>query len=61
MAVPLFGLFVIEVALVLLLGVLSTRALIGTPFFLVHVLLAFAAAPALACLLLLGRRSIKGW
>jgi hypothetical protein len=60
-SVPLFGLFSVEVALVLLLGVLSTRALVGPAYFLLHVLLTFAAAPTLACLLLLGRRSIKGW
>jgi hypothetical protein len=60
-AVPLLGFFFVEVALVLWLGILSTRALVGPPFFLVHVLLTFAAAPALACLLLLGRRSLKNW
>jgi hypothetical protein len=60
-AAPMFGLFSIEVALVLFMGILSTRALIGPPFFLVHVVLTLGAAPTLACLLLLGRRSIQGW
>jgi hypothetical protein len=60
-AVPLFGLFSVEVVFALSLGVLSTRALVGSAFFLLHVLLTYAAAPALACLLLLGRRSIAGW
>lgn len=60
-SVPLFALFSVEVFLVLLFGVLSTRALVGPAYFLLHVVLTFAAAPALACLLLLGRRSIKAW
>jgi hypothetical protein len=60
-AASLLGLFSVEIALVLFMGVLSTRALIGPSFFLVHVLLTFGAAPALARVLLLGRRSIKGW
>jgi hypothetical protein len=59
-AVPLLALFAIEIALVETNGVVGTRALVGPLYFLVHVLVTFAAAPALACLLLLGRRSVVG-
>jgi hypothetical protein len=59
-AVPLLALFSIEIALVAAMGVVPTRAFIGPSYFLAHVLFTFAAAPALAGLLLLGRHSIKG-
>jgi hypothetical protein len=60
-AVPLVLLYASEVLLVLTRGVLSTRALIGPSYFLIHVLLTFSAAPALACVLILGRRSLSTW
>ena len=60
-AVPLLSLFLVEVTLVSWRGVLFVRALVGPAFYFLHVLLTFAAAPALACLLLLGQRSIKAW
>lgn len=60
-AVPLVLLYASEVLLVLARGVLSTRALIGSFYFLIHVLLTFSAAPALACVLILGRRSLAAW
>lgn len=60
-AVPLLVFWFVEVTLVWFRGVLSVRALVGPPFFLLHALLTFAAAPALACVLLLGHRSMKGW
>jgi hypothetical protein len=60
-AVPLVLLYASEVLLVLSRGVLSTRALIGPSYFLIHVLLTFSAAPALACVLILGRRNFAAW
>ena len=60
-AVPLVFLYALEVLLALTRGVLSTRALIGPSYFLIHVLLTFSAAPALACVLILGRRNIADW
>jgi hypothetical protein len=59
-AVPLLVGVSIEIAIVRALGIIGTRDLVGPLYFLLHVLLTFSAAPALACLLLLGRRSIKG-
>jgi hypothetical protein len=61
LSVPLVLLYALEVLLVLTGGVLFTRALIGPPYFLIHVLLTFSAAPALACVLILGRRSLSNW
>jgi hypothetical protein len=52
--------FCIEITLAATIGILETRALIGPAYFLMHVLLTFSAAPALACLLLLGRHRIMG-
>jgi hypothetical protein len=60
-AVPLVLLYASEVLLMLARGVLSTRALIGPSYFLIHVFLTFSAAPALACVLILGRRSPAAW
>jgi hypothetical protein len=60
-AVPLVFLYVLELLLALTRGVLSTRALIGPSYFLIHVLLTFSAAPALACVLILGRRNVAAW
>ena len=60
-AVPLVVLYASELVLVLARGVLATRALIGPPYFLIHVVLTLSAAPALACLLILGRRSLAAW
>jgi hypothetical protein len=60
-AVPLVLLYALELMIVLTRGILSTRALIGRPYFLIHVVLTFAAAPALACVLILGRRSLASW
>jgi hypothetical protein len=60
-AVPLVLLYASEVLLVLTRGVLFTRALIGPSYFLIHVLLTFSAAPAFACVLILGRRSLSTW
>jgi len=59
-AAPLFALFTVEIVLVTFLGIQSTRTVIGPLFYLLHVLLTFAAAPALAGLLLLGRRHVRG-
>jgi len=59
-AVTLLCAFAVEIALVGTIGILGTRALIGPPYFVAHVLLTFSAAPALACVLLLGRHGIKG-
>jgi hypothetical protein len=59
-AVPLVAAFATEIAVVESIGVLATRALVGPLYFLMHVLVTFSAAPALACLLLLGRRSVMG-
>ncbi|HWW20377.1 MAG TPA: hypothetical protein VNZ06_06200, partial [Steroidobacteraceae bacterium] len=60
-AVPLMITYCVEVLIVLIRGVLGARALIGPLYFLLHVALTFSAAPALACVLLLGRRSFASW
>ena len=60
-AVPPVVLYASELLLVLTRGVLSTRAVIGPSYFWIHVLLTFSAAPALACVLILGRRNLAAW
>jgi hypothetical protein len=57
-AIVLLSLFLLEVGLVLSLGVIGARELVGPAFFILHAGLTFSIAPALACALLLGRRSI---
>jgi hypothetical protein len=64
LAVPCFwaslvflGLFALELCLVSTRGVVGAREFVGPSFFLAHALLTLSLAPALACALLLGRRS----
>jgi hypothetical protein len=52
------ALFAIELLFVSLWGVLGTRERIGPTFFPIHALLTLGLAPACACALLLGRRSL---
>jgi hypothetical protein len=56
--VVLFG---AEVILVSVWGILVTRRHLGPGFFPVHALLTAGLAPACACALLLGRRSLARW
>lgn len=60
-SVPLVLLYALELIIVLTRGILSARALIGSPYFLIHVVLTLSSAPALACVLILGRRSLAAW
>jgi hypothetical protein len=60
-AVTMVLLFAVELIMVSIRGVLGTRALIGPAFFPLHALLTLGLAPACACALLLGRRSIARW
>lgn len=60
-AVVLLALLVIELSLVSVHGIVGTRQLVGPAFFLSHVLVTFAAAPALATALLLGCRGFAKW
>lgn len=57
-AVALFG---VEVILVSAWGVLGTRRHLGLAFFPFHTLLTLGLAPACACALLLGARSLARW
>lgn len=52
-------LFALEVMLVNLNGAVYAREFIGPAFFPVHALLTLGAAPALACVLLLGRLNLR--
>jgi hypothetical protein len=56
--VALFG---TELALVSVWGILGTRRHLGAAFFPVHALLTLGLAPACACALLLGTRSLARW
>ena len=60
-ALAVVALFAVEILLVSVRGVLATRALIGPVFFPLHALLTLGIAPACACGLLLGRRSMARW
>ena len=60
-SVPLVLLYALELIIVLTRGILSARALIGSPFFLIHVVLTLSSAAALACVLILGRRCLAAW
>jgi hypothetical protein len=60
-AVTMVLLFTVELLMVSISGVLGTRALIGPAFFPLHALLTLGLAPACACALLLGKRSIARW
>jgi len=60
-SVPLILLYASELIVVSMRGVLSTRAMIGPVYFLIHVVLTLSSAPALACVLILGRRSPAAW
>lgn len=59
--VTVVALFSVEALLVSLLGIRGTRELVGPAFFLTHVVLTLSLAAALACALLLGKRSLKTW
>jgi hypothetical protein len=60
-AVTTVTLFALELILVSVWGVLGTRRHLGAVFFPIHVLLTLGLAPACACALLLGRRSLARW
>jgi hypothetical protein len=55
------ALFSVELILVSVWGVLGTRQHLGPAFFPVHALLTLGLAPACACALLLGKRSLARW
>jgi len=60
-SLALVSLFLVEILLVWTRGAIGARALVGPPFFLVHAFLTLLLAPALACVLLLGQRSLARW
>jgi hypothetical protein len=60
-AVGALVLFGAELILVTVWGILGTRRHLGPAFFPVHALLTVGLAPACACALLLGRRSLARW
>jgi hypothetical protein len=53
--------FALELVLVSIWGVLGARRHLGPAFFPIHALLTLGLAPACACALLLGRRSLAKW
>jgi hypothetical protein len=55
------ALFCVELLLVSAWGIPETRRHLGPGFFPVHGLLTLALAPACACVLLLGKRSLARW
>lgn len=55
------ALFAVELVLVAFMGSVQVRALIGPAFFPLHAILTLGAAPALACVLLLGQRNFSRW
>jgi hypothetical protein len=61
MAAPMVVLFAVDILLIITIGVLGTRALVGPGFFLTHLVLSMAIGPALACVALLGNRGIPRW
>jgi len=50
-----------ELLVVTVFGSVRVRGSVGPAFVPVHVILAFFAAPALACAMLLGRRHVANW
>jgi hypothetical protein len=50
-SIPLVLLYALELIIVLTRGILSARALIGSPYFLIHVVLTLSSAPALAAVI----------
>jgi hypothetical protein len=56
-SVILICLFVIELALLVTLGAVRSRAVVGPVFYVVHVVLFFFGTPALANVLILGGRA----
>jgi hypothetical protein len=57
LSVPIIGLFAIEIIMLMALGVLESRRMLGPGFYVVHILIFFLGTPALANLFLLRRRS----
>lgn len=51
----------VELVFVGVRGAIAARQLVGPVFFPVHALLTLSSAPALACVLLLGRPNIAKW
>lgn len=60
-SIGVLALFTVELALVALMDSVQLRALIGPAFFPLHAILTLGAAPALACVLLLGQRNFSRW
>jgi hypothetical protein len=60
-SVGVFVPFLVVVTCVVLVGAIKVRAAVGPLFFPLTVFLALFAAPALACLLLIGRPRISRW
>lgn len=60
-SVTAVALFSVEVLLVSAWGVLGTRRHLGPGFFPLHAVLTLVLAPASACALLLGKRSLARW
>jgi hypothetical protein len=57
----LLAVFVIDLVSVYFTGAVRARAAVGPAYFPVHAAATLLAAPALACILLVGRRSIPRW
>jgi hypothetical protein len=53
--------YAVELSFVGVRSAVAARQLVGPAFFPVHALLTLGSAPALACVLLLGRRNIAKW
>jgi len=60
-AVTAVAFFALELIFVSIWGVLGTRRHLGPVFFPIHAVLTLGLAPACACALLLGRRSLARW
>ncbi len=60
-SVGLLVLFALDLGCVYLVGSVRTRAVAGPVYFPAHVVATLLAAPALACLFLIGRRNVARW
>ncbi|HEY4212846.1 MAG TPA: hypothetical protein VGM84_15295 [Steroidobacteraceae bacterium] len=60
-SVGLLMLFILDLASYYFFGCVRARAAVGPIYFPMHALVTLLAAPAAACVLLLGRRSISRW
>lgn len=60
-SLALLPMFAMEVLWVYMAGAVPVRAAVGPVFFPLHAMVTFLAAPALACLLLAGRRNVARW